>query len=349
MMWRAKPSSLGRQTTTTAPAVFRCWTRLFTLTRLPFLHCDVAVGQTASSFVAATDPAKVTVSKLPDFLGPYRLAKFIRSGSSTQIWEAIKDDGSGRYVLKVLNRALWGNRDELSYLKHEYEVAHGIDHQTVIDVKEFNIDKKIGFLVMEVFTDLNIKQVMREGGPDALHANYTKIIEQAITSLQHLNEAGWVHCDIKPDNFLLNENAELKLIDFTISKRIAKGFSAMFRKRGSIRGTRSYMSPEQIRNEALDARADVYSLGCVMYELLSGRPPYSGENPNDLLNKHLKAPIPNIQVHNDKVTDDLAALLRRTVAKDRNERPEAMKQLLKEFRSIRAFKPSAKPKTPKTE
>jgi serine/threonine protein kinase len=289
------------------------------------------------------------VSKLPDFLGPYRLAKFIRSGSSTQIWEAIKDDDSGRYVLKVLNRALWGNRDEIGYLKHEYDVAHGIDHPTVIDVKEFNIENKIGFLVLEVFADLNIKQAMRERGHDSLHDNYTKIIEQAITSLQKLNEAGWVHCDVKPDNFLLNENAELKLIDFTISKRIAKGFSAMFRKRGTIRGTRSYMSPEQIRNEALDARADVYSLGCVMYELLHGRPPYSGENPNDLLNKHLKAPVPNIQVHNNKVTSDLAVLLRRMMAKDKDQRPESMKQLLKEFSSLRVFKPVAKRKTPKAE
>ncbi|HJN08169.1 MAG: serine/threonine-protein kinase [Pirellulaceae bacterium] len=289
------------------------------------------------------------MSKLPDFLGPYRLAKFIRSGSSTQIWEAIKDDDSGRYVLKVLNRALWGNRDEIGYLKHEYDVAHGIDHPTVIDVKEFNIENKIGFLVLEVFADLNIKQAMRERGHDSLHDNYTKIIEQAITSLQKLNEAGWVHCDVKPDNFLLNENAELKLIDFTISKRIAKGFSAMFRKRGTIRGTRSYMSPEQIRNEALDARADVYSLGCVMYELLHGRPPYSGENPNDLLNKHLKAPVPNIQVHNNKVTSDLAVLLRRMMAKDKDQRPESMKQLLKEFSSLRVFKPVAKRKTPKAE
>jgi serine/threonine protein kinase len=200
-----------------------------------------------------------------------------------------------------------------------------------------------------VFADLNIKQAMRERGHDSLHDNYTKIIEQAITSLQKLNEAGWVHCDVKPDNFLLNENAELKLIDFTISKRIAKGFSAMFRKRGTIRGTRSYMSPEQIRNEALDARADVYSLGCVMYELLHGRPPYSGENPNDLLNKHLKAPVPNIQVHNNKVTSDLAVLLRRMMAKDKDQRPESMKQLLKEFSSLRVFKPVAKRKTPKAE
>jgi len=289
------------------------------------------------------------VSKLPDFLGPYRLAKFIRSGSATQIWEAIKDDGSGRYVLKVLNRTNWGNREELGYLKHEYDVAHGINHPNVIDVIDFKTENKIGYLVLEVFTDLNIKQFMREHGHESLHANYAKVVGQAITSLQMLHEAGWVHCDIKPDNFLLNENAELKLIDFTISKKIAKGFSAMFRKRGTIRGTRSYMSPEQIRNEALDARADIYSLGCFMFELLSGRPPFSGESPNDLLNKHLKAPIPSVLVGNDKVTAEMAELLRRMLAKEKDQRPESMQQLLKEFKTISVFKPLPKSETPDTE
>ncbi len=279
------------------------------------------------------------MSKLPDFLGPYRLAKFIRSGNATQIWEAIKDDGSGRYVLKVLNRALWGNREEIGYLKHEYDVAHGIDHPNVIDVIDFKIDNKIGYLVLEVFTDLNIKQYMREHGHESLHDNYTKVVEQALLGLQQLNEAGWVHCDVKPDNFLLSSEMEVKLIDFTISKRITKGFAAMFRKRGTIRGTRSYMSPEQIRNEPLDARADIYSMGCVMYELLNGRPPFSGESPNDLLNKHLKAPIPSILVANPKVSNDMAALLQRAMAKDRDKRPESMKQLLGELQSINVFKP----------
>ncbi len=302
-------------------------------------------GKIAIRFVATTNHAKVIVSKLPDFLGPYRLAKFIRSGNATQIWEAIKDDGSGRYVLKVLNRKLWGDREEIGYLKHEYDVAHGIDHPNVIDVIDFKVDNKIGYLVLEVFTDLNVKQYMREHGHESLHKNYNKIVEQAILGLQQLNEAGWVHCDVKPDNFLLNEDAELKLIDFTISKRISKGFAAMFRKRGTIRGTRSYMSPEQIRNEALDARSDVYSLGCVMYELLNGRPPFSGESPDDLLNKHLKAPIPSVLVGNDKVTSDMAALLQRMMAKDKEKRPDSMKQLLSELQSINVFKPLPKSKS----
>jgi serine/threonine protein kinase len=88
----------------------------------------------------------------------------------------------------------------------------------------------------------------------------------------------------------------------------------------------------------LDARSDIYSFGCVMYELLTGKVPYTGSSPDDLLNKHLSAGIPSPQVHNNQVTDDLHNLIRRMMAKDRNSRPKSMEDALKEFRSFRSFK-----------
>jgi serine/threonine protein kinase len=98
------------------------------------------------------------------------------------------------------------------------------------------------------------------------------------------------------------------------------------------------MAPEQIRNEPLDARADVYSLGCVFYELLSGKVPYTGTSPNDLLNKHLRAPIPSVLVHNNNVTDPMNELLQRMMAKEPGERPAGMGDVLILLASIRAFK-----------
>ena len=113
----------------------------------------------------------------------------------------------------------------------------------------------------------------------------------------------------------------------------------MFRRRGQVQGTRSYMAPEQIRGEALDRRADVYSLGCMVYELLSGKPPFTGDSPNDLLNRHLKAPIPSVQVMNDNVMPEMADLLRRMMAKKPEDRPGSMMEVLKEFTAVRrAFK-----------
>ncbi len=280
------------------------------------------------------------MSRLPDYVGPYRLTRFIRSGNATQIWEAIKDDGSGRFVLKILRSQNWGNKRELACLKHEFEVVQKIQHPNVVRILEFNTEGKIGYLVLELFTDLNIKQVMRERGRDLLLVNFSKVVDQCGMGLQTLHESNWVHCDVKPDNFLMTEECDVKLIDFAIAQKATRGkLTAMFRKKAQIQGTRSYMSPEQIRGESLDGRADIYSLGCVLYEFLTGKPPFTGNSPNDLLNNHLRAPVPSPQVNNSNVTSHLNSLIVSMMAKDPASRPDSMSEVLKQFRTLkRPFK-----------
>jgi len=288
----------------------------------------------------------VTATSLPDFLGPFRLARFIQSGNSCQIWEAIKDDGSGRYVLKVLRNDYWGNKEEAAYLKHEFEVANGLTHPNVIRIHEFRTEGKIAYLVLEIFAPLNLKMSLREN-PQLVHSRFSKIVPQCAASLEHLHENKWAHCDIKPDNFLMNDDGQIKLIDFTIAKKMSGGIGRLFARKGTIRGTRSYMSPEQIRGKPLDARSDVYSFGCVVYELLANKVPYTGISPDDLLTKHLKAPFPSILVANNNVTNEMNDLVRRMMAKDPISRPASMGDFLKEFRSLRPFKVA--PKMPDAE
>lgn len=277
------------------------------------------------------------MSQLPDFLGPYRLTKYIRSGSSSQIWEAIRDK-KDRFVLKVLRSDFWGDKDEIALLKHEFDVGHSLTHPSIIRIHEFNVEGTIAFLVLDVFSVLNVKQAMRENHARTL-VQFAKIAEQMATSLGHMHEKKWVHCDVKPDNFLLNDEGVVKLIDFTIARKSATGMlSRMFGKQKVIRGTRSYMSPEQIRGQPLDGRADIYSLGCVYYELLSGKPPYTGNSPNDLLQKHLTAGIPSVVVQNDNVMPELAAMIRKMMAKKPEHRPTSMAEVVKELRTSKPFK-----------
>ncbi|MEO8494910.1 MAG: serine/threonine-protein kinase [Planctomycetota bacterium] len=289
------------------------------------------------------------MSQVPDILGPYRLAKYIRSGNSSQIWEAIRDQ-KDRFVLKILRPDHWGNKEEIGLLKHEFEVGHALTHPSIIRIHEFNMEGKIAYLVLDVFTPLNVKQAMRES-TQRVQFYFSKIAEQMALSLGHMHEKGWVHCDVKPDNFLLNDEGVIKLIDFTIARRAATGMIArMFGRQKVIRGTRSYMSPEQIRGKPLDGRADIYSLGCVLFELLGGKPPYTGDSPNDLLQKHLTAGIPSVVVQNDNVMPDLAALLRKMMSKKPEDRPGSMVEVLKELRASKPFKlaPKLPPKAEET-
>lgn len=283
------------------------------------------------------------MSKTRDFIGPYRLARLIRVGNTCAVWEAIKDDNN-RYCLKVLKQDLRTDRNEIAQLKHEFEVAKNLKHPNVIRIHEFRTDGQLPYLVLELYAEQNMKLALRKGHEELAYY-VPKIIGQTAEALYHLHENGWVHCDIKPDNLLLSGDGDVKLIDFTISQRIKRGIAKWFGGTKNIRGTRSYMSPEQIRGKALDERSDIYAFGCVIYELLCGKPPYTGSSPDELLVKHLRSSVPSVQVNNDNVSTQGATLIKSMMAKKPEQRPPTMWEFLKQFRAIKLFKKA--PRLPK--
>lgn len=278
------------------------------------------------------------MTKVRDFIGPYRLARLIRVGNSCAVWEAVRDTDNSRFALKVLRQDLRQDKAEVGFLRHEYEVAHAMRHPNIIRIYEFNVEGNAPYLVLELYSERNLKQALRSGVEPWLFY-FQRIVEQAAEALFYVHQQGWVHCDVKPDNFLVSSEGQIKLIDFTIAQKLGASRVGWFNfGRTLIRGTRSYMSPEQIRGRRLDARSDVYSLGCVMFELLAGRPPFTGNTPDELLEKHLYASIPNVQASNNNVTAEAADLIRRMMAKEPRERPENMWEFLKEFRTLKVFK-----------
>ena len=114
--------------------------------------------------------------------------------------------------------------------------------------------------------------------------------------------------------------------------------AASLTQTNSALGTPLYMSPEQIRNDPLDCRADIYSFGCLLFELVTGKLPYTGLNADDLLAKHLRAPVPQPLVANNQLTNEFAGLLTRMMSKSRDDRPQSMEDFLKMFRTMRVFK-----------
>ncbi len=278
------------------------------------------------------------MTKAKDFLGPYRLARLIRMGSSCQVWEAIESETGDRFALKVLREDFRENKQEVGFLKTEYDIAKAMNHPNIIKMYDLVLTGTAPFLVLELFSELNMKQALRRG-PESIAYMLDKIIAESTEALYYMHSQGYVHCDLKPDNFLVSRDGEVKLIDFTISQKIKKGLAKMFGSRSkSISGTRSYMSPEQIRGQQLDQRSDIYSFGCVLFELVTGKLPYTGSSPNELLNKHISAAIPSPLVSNDNVTPEYAAVVRKMMAKNPKDRPESMWELLKTLRATKIFK-----------
>lgn len=277
------------------------------------------------------------MSKTRDFLGPYRLARLIRAGSTCDVWEAIEEHTKERFALKLLKGKFKTDKGEIACLKHEYNVAKDLVSPRIIKVIDFRTDSGTPYVVMELFSELNMKQALRRG-PESLAFMLDKIVEQAAEGLYYMHTKNWIHLDIKPDNFLVSREGVTKLIDFTIAEKKKTGLAKMLYSAKVAKGTRSYMAPEQIRRKVCDERTDVYSFGCVLYELCTGKPPYTGDTPNDLLNRHLSASIPSPIVHNENVTKDFANLVKQMMAKKASDRPESVWEVLKQYRAMQIFK-----------
>lgn len=283
------------------------------------------------------------MSRSKDFLGPYRKAKLIRQGHSCDVWEVINQNDQTHYAAKILSQDRQTDKAEIASLKNEFEIGKNLKHPNIIKMVDYAVDNKTPYLVMELFVAPNLKIFLRQG-IDKFAWLVPKIIEQAASSLDYLHREGYVHRDVKPDNFLVDKTGTLKLIDFAIAQKIKSGFGALFSFGSKLsQGTRSYMSPEQIMNKNMDARSDVYSFGCVLFELVAGRTPYTGNTPEDLLAKHLSAPIPSVLVANSNVTEEFAGLIKRMMSKKKEDRPPTMWEFLKEFKSMRTWKIVPKP------
>jgi eukaryotic-like serine/threonine-protein kinase len=268
------------------------------------------------------------------------MVRLIRTGGTCQVWEAVRN--GERVAVKFLQPEVRTDKEEIGYLRHEVEVGQTLHHPNVIQLYEFNIDRGIAYLVMEYHPGRNIKMLIRLG-IETFGYLVPAIITNAALGLEFLHEQGWVHRDIKPDNFLVTEDGDVKLIDFALAQRIRTGLSRLFGGRSKVQGTRSYMAPEQIRGKALDGRTDVYSFGCMLYELLSGRLPFTGISPEDLLRKHLTAAVPVLMSANKNVAPDFSDLVGQMMAKDVRDRPQSMEEFLRYLQTVRVFRSLPKP------
>ena len=278
------------------------------------------------------------VRGVPGYLGPYRLLNVVHTGHASQIWQAY-DDANGRMVgVKTLRVAADKDRAQLQFLRQEYAIGRKIRHPRIIEMYAFDFDRGQPYLAMEWFSAPNMKQRMQQG-MEKIVPLIPIIIDRTADALAYFNRMGLVHRDIKPDNFLVTDDGEVKLIDFALARRRRRGLAKWLTLRSKIQqGTKSYMSPEQIRGLGLDERADLYSFACTIHELVSGKPPFTGSNVNDLLTKHLKSPPPSLEALNPNVTAAFGQLVRRSLAKDPSKRPKSVDDFLREFRMIRVFR-----------
>jgi serine/threonine protein kinase len=267
----------------------------------------------------------------------------VGTGRSCQVWDAIDDRNSDHRALKILVESYAEQRDQVGLLKREFAVGRALDHPQVIHVYDYQNHRGTVYLVMELFPAQNIKQFFLQAGVEGLAHYVSRIAEQSVAALEYLHNQGWIHRDVKPDNFLMNRDGTVKLIDFALAERRRGGLGRFFSSRMKIQGTRSYMSPEQIRGRGVDLRSDIYGLACMLHELVAGKPPFTGSSTQELLTKHLRNPPPALESAGRDVTTEFSELIRKMLSKNPAHRPQTMQDVSKLLRGMRVFNRTPSP------
>lgn len=273
-------------------------------------------------------------------IGGYRLVKLLGNGQTSQVWEVVEQTSHRHFAMKILSVEHSSKQASREALFHEAAVGIQMAHQNVIKIMSVNKDKASPHYIMEFFPAGSLKARLMKKDTEFLKKNMHSILKQGATALAYVNASGWVHRDVKPDNFLVNAACELRLIDFALARRVQSDsfLSRLFRRKGTVQGTRSYMSPEQILGQPLDGRADVYSFAATMYELTTFRPPFRGDTQNELLRKHLHEKPITPQNVNPDLTDEFAKLVLKMLSKKREDRPESFHEVLMALNPMRIYK-----------
>jgi serine/threonine protein kinase len=278
-----------------------------------------------------------------EIIGGYRLVKHMMTGQTSQVWEVVEGQSGRHFAMKLLLPEKVTDPEYRRLLIHEAMVGKQLAHPNVIKIVSFSASKENPHFVMEFFPAGNLRLRLTRKETTFIRDKAHSIIKQGATGLAFMNAKGWVHRDVKPDNFLVNGAAELRIIDFALATRVQRKsfFGRLFRKKPKAMGTRSYMSPEQIRGEAVDGRADIYSFGATCYEITTGRPPFRGASSHDLLSKHIAEKPVAPQTFNKDITDQFSELILHMLQKKKQDRPKDFHEVLMALRTMRVFKSEA--------
>lgn len=273
----------------------------------------------------------------------YKLQNCVMTGQNSQVWEVVEVTSGRHFAMKLLlpEKARDGTLRRLLF--HEANVGKQLAHQNVIKIVHVGTSKEHPHFVMEFFPSGAINTRIVRKQYDFIKEHAHSILKQAATGFAYMNASGWVHRDVKPNNILVNSAGEVRIIDFALAQRIEKPsfLSRLFRRKPHVAGTRSYMSPEQIRGEPLDGRADIYSFGATAFEIVAYRPPFRAASQQELLQKHIvEKPAPP-QIFNKEVTDEFGNLILKMLAKKPEQRPQTFHEVLKVLNSIKVYKTPA--------
>ena len=274
---------------------------------------------------------------LRNSIAGYEILSVIMEGKNSTVYQAV--DLQTRWAVAVKTVTVGAPKFKLRtrQLKWEYTLRDRFNHPNLIKIHRFGQTRTLAYLVMEYFRSLNLRGLMRSGDP-MLTEKAIDIVSQVAAALHHLHQNGIVHRDVKPENLLVNSIGDVKVIDFAIAVEVNHQWKRWFSRRKGVRGTRTYMSPEQVRGKAVDPRSDIYSFGVLLYELAAGRPPFMELGPDQLLASHLEDTPVSLSRLVPDVHPGYEELVNQMLAKLPELRPPDMLTVQRRLREVSLFR-----------
>ena len=283
--------------------------------------------------------------------GRYELGELLGRGGMAEVRKGT-DVRLGRVVaVKRLRTDLASDPTFQARFRREAQSSASLNHPAIVSVYDTGeemsndgSDVPQPYIVMEYVAGRTLREILREGRK-ILPERALEITSGVLAALDYSHRAGIVHRDIKPANVMLTPSGDVKVMDFGIARAIADSSSTMTQT-AAVVGTAQYLSPEQARGETVDSRSDVYSTGCLLYELLTGRPPFVGESPVSVAYQHVREQASPPSTLDEDLAPEIDAIVMKALTKDVEDRYQSAAAMRADIERFLAGKPVEAPVVP---
>src|SRR6266581_4403089 len=276
-------------------------------------------------------------------IGHYKISKRIGTGGMGDVYLATDMTAGRKAALKLLPTRFTGDAERLKRFQQEARAVVGLNHPNILTVYEIGEDHSTHYIASELIEGETLRQHLTRGRMELIEA--VDVAIQMASALAAAHNAGIVHRDIKPENIMLRPDGYVKVLDFGIAKLAEQEVPVTIptdealllveTNLGSILGTVRYMSPEQARGAPIDKGTDVWSLGVVLYEMVTGHAPFTGETPGEAMTSILEKEPPPLTSYITHTPAELQQIISTTLRKEREERYQSAHELLEALQSLR--------------
>ena len=255
----------------------------------------------------------------------YLLGEMIGTGGMADVYVAQDQRLSREVAVKILRSDLAKDPSFVSRFRKEAKAAAGLNHPGIVAVYDSG-EEPAPYIVMELVAGHTLRSLIHSGERVSLD-DALSIVEQTLTALEYSHQRNIVHRDIKPANIMITKTGDVKVMDFGIA-RAMDDLGATLTSTWNVIGTAQYLSPEQAVGDAADARSDIYSTGCLLFELLTGQPPFSGETPVSIAYQHVSGVIPSARAIQSDLPADIDTILKVALSKKAEDRYQSAQSML---------------------